>query len=337
MLEINLKIDSKLTHDIYSKNGTLLLKKGIMLNKHHLMLLRQHNIKFVLEHPNEKENIIKQLYHECYQELLTQYTEVISKPNLTEEDTNKINHVFYRFYSGFVEESLTIIDIKEQFVNNEYIYQHSLNVGVIASEIGRILKLSEEEIYLLALMGLYHDFGKFKVDVEILNKPASLSAIEYEEMKHHTEYGYKLLEKSSLQKEVLLGALLHHERLDGSGYPAGIQGNNIPFLVRILSIADTFDAICSPRVYSKSHSTLFAIDELVIDADRNRLDRQIVLLFCNYLMGLLKERKIPLINGQCAEIVHIHPDYPNQPIIKIDNKIVNFRKMGITLSKLVSS
>ncbi|WP_181444468.1 HD-GYP domain-containing protein [Bacillus sp. 03113] len=186
-------------------------------------------------------------------------------------------------------------------------------------------------------MSLFHDIGKFKISHNILHKPARLTDEEFTEMKNHPIYGYNMLKDAELSKEILLGTVLHHERLDGSGYPKGLTSKNIPFLVRILSIADTFDAIYSSRVYKDQKSILFAVEELLKDSQLNKLDKDITKKFTLYLMVSLKERKIVLRNGQKAEIIHIFSDHPNQPILNIEGHTpLDLKKTGLTLNQVAN-
>ena len=118
--------------------------------------------------------------------------------------------------------------------------------------------LSWSEQYLIALASALHDIGKIGIDEKILNKPGKLTAEEFEIMKTHTLIGASMLESlDAYQDEVLVRIAIqicrwHHERYDGSGYPDGLKGDEIPISAQVVSIADVYDALVSERVYKKA-------------------------------------------------------------------------------------
>ncbi|MFR3321329.1 MAG: HD-GYP domain-containing protein [Lachnospiraceae bacterium] len=120
--------------------------------------------------------------------------------------------------------------------------------------------LSWSEQYLIALASALHDIGKIGIDEKILNKPGKLTAEEFEIMKSHTLIGASMLESlDAYQDEVLVRIAIqicrwHHERYDGSGYPDGLKGDEIPISAQAVSIADVYDALVSERVYKKAFS-----------------------------------------------------------------------------------
>ena len=126
--------------------------------------------------------------------------------------------------------------------------------------------LSWSEQYLIALASALHDIGKIGIDEKILNKPGKLTAEEFEIMKSHTLIGASMLESlDAYQDEVLVRIAIqicrwHHERYDGSGYPDGLKGDEIPISAQVVSIADVYDALVSERVYKKAFSHEKAIE-----------------------------------------------------------------------------
>jgi HD-GYP domain-containing protein (c-di-GMP phosphodiesterase class II) len=111
--------------------------------------------------------------------------------------------------------------------------------------------------------GILHDVGKIAVPDQILNKPGPLTKDEFAVMKKHPETGKRMLEGIEFLRPALPYVLYHHEQYDGSGYPYGLKGEEIPFEGRLLAVADTFDAIISDRPYRKGASFEKALDELV--------------------------------------------------------------------------
>lgn len=127
---------------------------------------------------------------------------------------------------------------------------HSIRVTRYAVDLAVAIGLSESEIERVEISGLLHDIGKIGVPDSILNKPDKLTSEEWQIMKQHTVIGYEMLKDIwQFRGEILDGVLYHHERVDGKGYPFGLRGEEIPFMGRLLAVADGFDAMTSDRPY----------------------------------------------------------------------------------------
>ena len=149
-------------------------------------------------------------------------------------------------------------------LSDPYTRGHSDRVASISVALGLELQMTTRELEILQDAGALHDIGKIGVSKEILNKPGSLTPEEYAEVKKHPVYGYNILRPLDLP-EVLDITLRHHERLDGKGYPDGVT--DYPPLVRVVQIADVWDALTSDRPYRKGMSVTAA--RALMDPDRN--------------------------------------------------------------------
>jgi len=145
--------------------------------------------------------------------------------------------------------ALAILKLKSY---DEYIFTHSLNVSVLAIGMGFHLSLSRSDILNLGLGAMLHDLGKTGVPLEILNKKGRLTEDEYETVKHHPVIGADLLEKNKeVPPQTIDMTRHHHERIDGSGYPDHLAGEELNSMMTITSLADVYDALSSDRVYHK--------------------------------------------------------------------------------------
>ena len=131
---------------------------------------------------------------------------------------------------------------------------HSQRVAGISVLIGRELGLSEDQLEKLRIAGILHDIGKIGIDKAILDKPSRLTPEEFKEVQKHSEIGYEVLRPIELFKDILPAILYHHERYDGSGYPEGLRGEQIPLLARIIAVADVIEAMSAERPYKKALS-----------------------------------------------------------------------------------
>ena len=133
---------------------------------------------------------------------------------------------------------------------SSYAHRHCISCAILCAVMGRQLGLDKESMFKLSLAGLFMDIGKLMLPNSLLRKSGSLSREEQQETHKHTELGLSALAQTTLPEEVLQVIRHHHERLDGSGYPDQLTGNEIPLYARIAGIVDCYDAMTSPRYYA---------------------------------------------------------------------------------------
>ena len=150
-------------------------------------------------------------------------------------------------------------------LRDPYTAGHQKRVGNLASTIGRELGLSEDMQEGLNLIGCIHDVGKIMVPTDILNKPGQLSPLEYELIKEHAQKGFEVLRNYEMPWPVAEIVHQHHERLDGSGYPRGLKGDEINLETCILSVADVVEAMMTHRPYRPSLGLKAALDEITMN------------------------------------------------------------------------
>ncbi len=156
-----------------------------------------------------------------------------------------------------IQTLITIINARDR-----YTYGHSERVMRYALLVGERLGLAADELRLLRYAAFLHDIGKIEIGRDILNKRGPLTDEERKVIMHHTLYGVQIIEPIQSLERILRVVLHHHERYDGRGYPAGLAGQDIPFLARILAVADAFDAMMSHRPYREALSLAAAVEEI---------------------------------------------------------------------------
>ena len=163
------------------------------------------------------------------------------------------------FYDTALEAFATAIDVKH--VN---IHGHSLRVGKYAAAIGEAMGAEASDVAALRSAGYLHDIGKVAVDRRLFGKPGALNPEEFREMADHTTVGYEIVRSVEFPWPKIHEAVRwHHERSDGSGYPDALAGEDLPMPVRVMALADTFDAMTSTRPYRESLSLGGALSDLV--------------------------------------------------------------------------
>ncbi len=150
--------------------------------------------------------------------------------------------------------------------HDPYTAGHERRVGIIAADIAREMGWSEERCQSLKLVGLVHDIGKISIPAEILSKPALLTPIEFELVKTHAEQGYQILKDVEFPLPIARIIREHHERMDGSGYPQGLKGDEALLEARILAVADVLEAMASHRPYRPA----FGIEETLHEIESHR-------------------------------------------------------------------
>lgn len=339
-----------LADDLYAENGILLLGRQTTITEAHVPILlkqriREVNVIQVLSE-GTGEQISTQLSHlEGNDEIVAAYVKALDKTRLLFDEINHEGtpHLeqFSEIFCEVAEQSTKQLGFFRSLYVLEgadcYTYRHSLNVGILCSLIARLLKWDEARVAFMGTAGFLHDVGKMQVPKEILLKPGRLTEDEFSVMKKHAEYGYEMIKNMEGGTELLaLCALLHHERLDGSGYPQQRKGDEIPRECQVLAVADMFDAICSDRVYKGRTSPFEAAQLLWKEACNGSLNIEIVAHFVRYIALLYVGAKARLSNGEEVEVILIHSDEPMRPLVRRREEFLDLRfERKLTIEKMI--
>ena len=196
---------------------------------------------------------------------------------------------------------------------DDYTAEHSVNVCLLSIALGREMDLAPYELENIGICGLMHDIGKMKVPTEILNKPGRLDPQEFEEMARHTTYARQLLMgRSDIYPGAVDVAYTHHERLDGKGYPRGLDASKISLFTRIVTVADAYDAMTSDRCYKQGMSSIDALQIL----NRNigtQFDKEVARKFIAMIGLYPPGYLIEMTNGEVGIILSADPGYALKP------------------------
>jgi HD-GYP domain-containing protein (c-di-GMP phosphodiesterase class II) len=189
---------------------------------------------------------------------------------------------------GLTRSLTAAIDAKDS-----YTYGHSERVARIAVELGRELGLAEDELSDIYLAGLLHDIGKIGIRDEVLGKRGPLDDQEFEHIKEHVKIGFRILSGLRSIAHLLPGVLYHHERYDGQGYPEGLKGNAIPFIARILAVADSYDAMSTSRPYRVA-MTSENVEQVLAAGANTQWDKAVVDAFvrCKERVHAIRQRGV---------------------------------------------
>ncbi len=256
-------------------------------------------------------------FDELYQSAIRTIRDVIEdirfKRDLNLEPTLACVEKICNYMSSYTNIFTSLNSVENKY---PYLYSHPVNVTFLSYEIGKWLNLSQSELFGLACGAFLHDIGKAKIRDSLLNKTEELSINEMKIMRTHSIIGYQLVEKMNvLDQEALLGILHHHERIDGSGYPMGLKGDQISLNGRIIAIADIFDATTSTKAYREKRSPFKAVEEIAASGFAS-LDPYICQTFVNKSIDFFYRSSVKLSNEQVGEIIYINREEKTRPLIR---------------------
>lgn len=216
------------------------------------------------------------------------------------------------------------------------IYRHSVNVTALSTVLGKWLGFSEKDINLLSHAAVLHDFGKTKIEDEILNKVTPLTEEDWGKIKSHSSIVYNFLKGvPSVDTSMLYGVLMHHERLDGSGYPLGVKEDRIHPFAKIIAIADTFEAINSDRVYKKRQGPFEALKTLQKES-MGRLDYLYCQVFIEHIINFLIGESVLLNTDKIYTVIGIDVNDISRPLIADGIDFIDLKqRRDVYIKKLI--
>ena len=328
--------------DIQNKQGALLVPAGRVIDKRDLDRLKIHGIGFInatkidkasgaVVTNHEPEPVSKSLVHtQEFKEFSVDYKQKSDKTRNILNAIKNSHEMRVEEVAKITEALITDVAEKQNALSflwfmqdfDDYTAFHSNNVAVLANTFGRWLKLGKNELETLTLAALLHDVGKLEIPAEIANKSSKLDEEEYEIMKTHPEHGYERLRLGDFPNEVMRVALLHHERIDGSGYPFGLGDGQIDRFAKIVAICDTYDAMSSRRPY-KEQTDPFTVIRKFEREMLGILDTELLLIFLKNISQGYVGSWVSLSDGREAEVLIINSTNISKPVVRTaDNEIL---------------
>ena len=325
-----------LADDIMTDSGTLLLAKGHVLTVEDIDSLVQRGINFIaLEKVETKiDPEFTDLYKSCLTAVEDMFQAVSSEEKLEKE-------TLFEIFDELMHKKLTVPHLFMQLQTikdiDQYTFHHSLNVGTISALLAKLNGFKDDDIYRIGYAGFLHDIGKALIPQAVLQKSSALTEEEYQLIKSHPRKGYDILLKNGIDDEYILSAaLMHHERLNGEGYPFGKKEGEIPVVAQIVAVADVYDAISADKVYKESLSPFHTYLELRQHAFRKELNAEIVVKFLEYISKLTEGKKVLLNNGSIGTVILTYSTEPNRPLIEVNGEFIDLRKnRDIYIKKLL--
>lgn len=314
------KEDEILGKSILTNEGQVLLRAGVKLNNNYINKLKEIGVFYVYVEDERLDDV------DVEDERLTELKQITIKSmsnvlkNLHDCNGKKLKESL-----NIVEEMISYIielgDVNKSLYDiqtyDNYTYVHSLDTCIMSSFLGISSGFHEWDLKELGIGAILHDIGKTKIPVEILNKEGKLSEKEFTQIKKHTVYGAQILKKNITMPDSIVKIVeQHHERIDGKGYPYGLEGKQISKLAKIVCICDVYDAVSNDRCYRKKFSPNDGY-ELILSGSGSSFDEQLVKNFKNtfaiYPLGCC----VSLSNGEEGYVIKQNKGFPDRPVIRV--------------------
>lgn len=313
---------------IYNADGLILLSDGVQLTSGLISRLNDLKLGFVyIEDAATEDIIIPQLISD--ESRLTAVRSIQNSfKNLENQSSLKGSFLHLgKTFSGVVDSVLdelssmevSMVLLTDINASDYNLYQHSLNVCLYTMVLGLSYGYSRNQLYMLSLGALLHDIGKTRVPASIVQKPGRLTDAEFAEMRKHTEIGYDIL-KNEPNIPLLSAhcAFQHHERLDGSGYPRGIQSQDIHEFAKWIAITDSYDAMTTQRVYQRAKLPHEAV-ELMYTGSGTLYEQSFLAIFRDRVAIYPPGITVMLSTGESGVVSRIHARIPHRPVVRVLN------------------
>lgn len=318
----------KLGKCIYNEEGIILLNEHVELTNGLINRLSQLGIDFVYIHDEATDDIViedpisDETRIKALAEIRSNFRHVMegnSKAKFSKSTFmgKAFSNVIKMIMEDLGSREGAMIMLMNMNVLNNYLYQHSLNVCIYATMLGMAAGYGRDELSTLSLGALLHDIGKTKINQDIIKKPGILTPVELAEVRKHAEFGFKLLkDEPNIPLLAAHCAFQHHERLDGSGYPRGIMGDEIHDYAKWIGIVDSYDAMTTHRPHRLAMLPHQAMELLFAGVGTLYEHKKVALFRDNvaiYPLGL----SVELSTGEKGVVVRINPAVPQRPTVRI--------------------
>jgi len=317
----------KLGKRIFTEDGLVLLGQGVALTDKLIRRLGECGINYVyIEDELTGDIVLPETFSDevriqAIGEIRAAFRDMVDAPRRKGTTypyiDKKFRHVMQLVLDELSSHQDAMIMVMNMGTVDHYLYQHSLNVCIYATMLGMSHGYTQDQLYMLGLGALLHDIGKTQISQDVLMKPGALTKQEYEEMKRHAELGYRMLkDEPNIPLIVAHCAYQHHERLDGSGYPRGIRGDDIHEYAKWIGLVDSYDAMTTTRVYRgpmlphQAIETLFCGTGTLYEQHMVQTFRDKVAI---YPVGLT----VKLNTGEVGVVIDVNGAYAHRPTIRV--------------------
>ncbi len=316
-------------YDLLYANADEIITEGILEGLHKLdipyvFVKEIENTIIDLENdPEVTEELIQA--KENYDEMLGLMTHIFDDFHfLDKKIITQIQRPMETLIDSVTVNTSLLLKLKSLYLKDEYALTHSVHVCLLSAMIAKWNGFREKDIQAIGMAGLFHDLGKSRIPLDILNKPGKLTNAELAIMRRHSELGYEIVKSQDVfAVDILRGIIEHHERVDGTGYPQGLKKEQIHPYAQIIAIADVYDAMTTERSYKNSESPFTAVEVIKDLSYRQHLNPSLVNRFLKNIYRLYIGAHVVLSNGLSGEIIYINNFAPERPLIKLSHGFID--------------
>ncbi|WP_062051961.1 HD-GYP domain-containing protein [Bacillus sp. JCM 19034] len=234
-------------------------------------------------------------------------------------EVNEVRAVLLPLFKHLNKEHQKLIYLHHYSTVDDYLYHHSIYVGILSYYLAYKLHYSPGECIQIGLAGALADVGMAKVTPRLLtNEKSTLTDHDFEEIKKHPVFSYNMIKGSPDVTELMTLAILqHHERNDGSGYPLGIKEDKIHRYGQIIAVADVYHAMTTERHHRKKRSTFQVLEE-ISTGQFGKFEYQVIQALMQSINYISNGNRVRLSNGEEANIVFFDEQHPTRPLVKLD-------------------
>lgn len=333
----------ELSEDVYLSGSILLLPKGLKLTKEHLRWLANLGVEYVSVHgaPTRPAlGTVEPPFLKTYREAVVSAERILHRlVHHRELDEYELVATVKSLLQSVLSEPGVLKYLTWTREQSESIFSHLVGVSAYSIMLGKWLGYEDSKLMTIGLAGILHDMGKCLIPSEILDKPSSLTSDEYKIVQQHTTQGFHLALQGNVRRVEILSAILqHHERMDGSGYPSGINGSQIDELAKVIMVVDIFDAMTSNRSYRQSRTVFDAMEEILKESYFEKLEPQIAVTFINRMADHFIGLKVRLSDGASGKVIQIDQHTPHRPLVWANDRLVDLREhKNIKIEKVMVS
>lgn len=331
----SLKPGMVLYDDLYSPAKVLLFKANTALTQERIQVLCENNFNEVaLSEPGEinmphYKYLHSNAHFRSFSEVYARSSAAFQKIMRTldtglELNITKLLALRDDIFAALINDEQLIDYLYNMVPNeNEITYSHCFNCGLLCYLFGKWVGMSEEDLENLTISGFIFDIGKIKIADELLWKPDKLTPEEFIQMQHHIHLGYELVKSRKLPPHVVSVMIMHHERCDGSGYPARLKENRIDPFALIAAIADTYEAMTHPRA-QRTAMTPFQAIRAFEKQGFEKYGANIKPILTR-IVNMYPDRNVRLTGNAEGRITEIHEDALSYPTVFTNNVYLDLR------------
>ncbi len=323
--------------DVLDHRGNVIVKKNTTLDK---FLIQKLNISKITcinikEPEDDKTTYFEKIrvsrdfrhFYELYSKNFFELKRLIEDFLQTKSpiDSDRLYEIIDDITSPFKHSKITILDMLAvlETAEADFLYTHSINVSLLCNYTSKWFRLNEIDSKAFVLCGFYYDIGKFMIPLQILLKQGRLTDEEFAQIKSHTALGYEMLQPFNIDERIKLAAYMHHERIDGTGYPQGLTDEKIAPFAKMIAILDSYEAMTSYRSY-RAPLCPFTVIEIFEKDGYGKYDTGIYMTFLERMVEEYIGKEVMLSDGTVCVVVLINKQKYSRPMVRTsDGKYID--------------